>query len=99
MSKFRKMKKPYINVSLKTIFVLFLVLGLTGCKDKNTSKENKQVEEEKVTGAFQEDYDFLKKHSEDIILLQSGKSMVAISPSLQGRVMTSSKKDITFTNE
>ena len=42
----------------------------------------------KKEGSFSKDLTFLKKHT-DIIVLQEGKSALAIAPQYQGRVMTS----------
>ena len=46
------------------------------------------TEYRKKEGGFSEDLAFLKKHTE-IIVLQEGKSALAIAPQYQGRVMTS----------
>src|SRR5688572_28192447 len=72
---------------IKKIFVMALV-GLVGCGP--ASKEGQSKEEIKE-GSFAADVTFLKQFT-DIIVLQepSGKARVAISPALQGRVMTSS---------
>lgn len=61
---------------------VILGLLLLTCQPKNVEK----------TGAmYQDDLDFLQKYM-DIVLLKSadGRSMVAVAPSLQGRVLTSS---------
>ena len=46
------------------------------------------TEYRKKEGGFSKDLAFLKKHTE-IIVLQEGKSALAIAPQYQGRVMTS----------
>ena len=90
--------KPILKPSLKTIFIIILAIGFIGCKkDKDRTNEihDKEV---KATGAFQADVDFLKIHEKDLILLKSGKSMVAVAPRLQGRVMTSSANGMAGTS-
>ena len=76
---------------LKSVFITLFVIILIGCKnDKKASEGTQKTDEIKVIGAFQKDVDFIKEYEKDLIVLQSGKSMVAIAPRLQGRVMTSS---------
>jgi hypothetical protein len=72
---------------IKKIFVIALV-GLVGC---NPASKEGQSKDEIMGGSFAGDVTFLKQFT-DIIVLQepSGKAKVAISPALQGRVMTSS---------
>ncbi|MEC3908240.1 DUF6786 family protein [Tamlana sp. 2201CG12-4] len=74
----------------RTAFValLFTVL-LEGCKD-NKKEPSQADQKEVITGPFKEDVDFMKQYEKDLIVLQSGKSMIAVAPRLQGRVMTSS---------
>jgi len=67
------------------IFFSFLIIGCT-----NNEQSSNQMKEEKITGSFKADYEFLKEYSKDLVLLASGKSMLLVSPALQGRVMTSS---------
>jgi hypothetical protein len=75
----------------KSLFPLFILLFFFACQSEQTdqSEETKP----KPFMSFQNDADFLKKHT-DILILQepSGKGLIAVSGALQGRVMTSSSK-------
>jgi hypothetical protein len=83
-----------MNLSLRSIFEFFaILLMLFGCNQKQTTmRENLANSDsvEQTDPTFQKDVDFLKKYT-GIIVLQdaSGQGKVAISPALQGRVMTS----------
>jgi len=61
---------------------LFPILLLSGCATMGTPTKS---------GTFGDDVEFLKKHT-DVLVLQSpdGRAQVAVVPSMQGRVMTSS---------
>src|SRR6266545_714278 len=88
-----KSKKGYISLNFtwmptfnRTIFFLFFILLFhSNCSEK-TNPENKALQ-----NTFDADVEFLKKFT-DIIVLKSAdsKMQLAISPALQGRVMTSS---------
>ena len=72
----------------KKIFVTMALVGLVGCNP--ASKEN-QSKSEMKDGTFEVDVAFLQKFTDIIILEEpSGKAKIALSPALQGRVMTSS---------
>jgi hypothetical protein len=69
------------------VFVIIALSVLSGCVGPA------QQEAIKATGtsSFGEDIDFLKQHTSIIVLENAtGKSKIAVSPALQGRVMTSS---------
>lgn len=72
---------------IKIIFVIAVLVVFIRCKPP--VKENQSKEEVKE-GSFAADVAFLKQFT-DIIVLQepSGKAQIAVSPALQGRVMTS----------
>ena len=80
------------------IIVLFCLLVLSSCKNKN-SKDSSSNYEVNTTpketafekGTFGYDKFFLQKHYKNTIVLESNdkKSMLVLSPELQGRVMTS----------
>ncbi len=66
----------------KTLIILFVMISITlGCQTK---------EEQEGTMTFQEDLEFLKKHT-DVILLsdEEGQAQVVVSAGMQGRVLTS----------
>jgi hypothetical protein len=66
----------------RLLFILIGIAALTGCREENTKM---------ATNTFGEDIGFLKKHTDVVILKDgSGDSMVVVSPTLQGRVLTSS---------
>ena len=62
---------------MKIIWIISLLVTLIGCNSRKTTDN-----------AFGNDLDFLKSYT-DIIVLRSGNSRVAIAPSWQSRVMTS----------
>lgn len=74
---------------------LLIVIVAIGYSCKQTLKEGSTNENKKpktpIAGTFGDDLSFLKTHS-DIVTLQSGDGLVAVSPTLQGRVMTSTAK-------
>jgi hypothetical protein len=83
------MMKLIFKVSLEMTLSILLLTVIVACK--NNKKEVNVIDlEEVIRGPFQEDVDFMKKYEKDLIILKSGKSMVAVAPRLQGRVMTSS---------
>ena len=77
--------------SSKAVLLLVVLLILFGFDRPNKSNmERLDHTTENVKETFEEDYSFLKAHDQSVKLLNSGKSRVAVSPALQGRVMTSS---------
>lgn len=76
-----------VNFILYQLSVILLTL-LLSCKPGDGPKESGTIPEPYADGSFGYDYEFLKKYT-DIILLESGNGRVAVSPALQGRVMTS----------
>ena len=48
-------------------------------------------------GAFSQDANFMKKHTE-VLILKKGKSAVAVAPAYQGRVMTSTYDELSGTS-
>ncbi len=75
--------------------MFFVMLLITTCTDqkKSTQAVKDITDSVKSDFDFKSDIDFLKQYTE-IITLQSadGNSKVAVSPALQGRVMTSTSK-------
>ena len=69
------------------IFVIILVFSLPGCKGTSGSKPDEQAQDLQA-GSFGYDLEFLEKH-QDPLLLKRDDAMVLISPSYQGRVLTS----------
>lgn len=70
--------------------VLIITISLFSCKmEKPKSDEQEKNNIEEQGNSFKADYDFLRKYT-DIVLLEDkqGNGKVAISPALQGRVMT-----------
>ncbi|MET2985593.1 DUF6786 family protein [Aureibaculum conchae] len=93
------MMTSILNPLQKTIFILCFSILLIGCKnEKKESKQTQTTEAVKVTEPFQEDVDFMKQYEKDLIVLQSGESMIAVAPRLQGRVMTSSANGMAGTS-
>jgi len=87
---------------MKKIFFLFLLgIVLLGCKPSNKSNHENSVNQLKFSsesiekvfekGTFGYDKKFLQKNYKNTIILESDdkKSMLVLSPELQGRVMTS----------
>lgn len=76
---------------LKASFCSLLLVAsfiLSGCGAKK--KENTQTEMEYKPGTFGYDLQWLSQHKEVVVLKsQDGKAQVAVCPSYQGRVMTS----------
>ncbi|MCY3024281.1 MAG: hypothetical protein NTW87_35335, partial [Planctomycetota bacterium] len=70
---------------IAALVVPVLVL-LSGCE----AERKEEGEMKKGAATFGDDVDFLRKHMEIIVLSdKSGGAQVAVSPGLQGRVMTS----------
>jgi hypothetical protein len=85
------MKMKFLGIKYSSIVpVFFLMLLIMGCTDKKQSSDEQAASAPAKESGFQSDVTFLKQYT-DIIVLQetSGKSKVAVSPALQGRVMTS----------
>ncbi len=61
--------------------LLLLLAGMTGCQSSTTQA---------MTGSFGDDLQFLKGHTETIVLSDAtGQAQIAIAPEYQGKVMTS----------
>jgi hypothetical protein len=72
---------------VKNIFVIPMCVILAGC---STAVKDNQPKEEIMEGSFASDVAFLKQFTEVVVLQEpSGKAKIALSPALQGRVMTS----------
>ena len=83
------MNKSIIAIE-KQVILFFVIITLLGsCTQEQPKKESKQESPKEMEHNFLSDYNFLQKYG-DVVLLQSENSMVAVSPALQGRVMTSS---------
>jgi hypothetical protein len=72
------------------MLVSWLFLFVAGCKERKESEDSVSVGSQASQPDFGNDVEFLKRYT-DIILLEdsAGKAKVAVSPALQGRVMTS----------
>ncbi|WP_044210596.1 DUF6786 family protein [Flammeovirga sp. OC4] len=69
-----------MNNSSKRLLVVFFAFIFFNCElEKNYTK-----------GSFGEDIAFLNKYIDDLVILEDGQSLVAVSPKLQGRVFTTS---------
>ena len=80
------------NRPLFRVIAIFLILILQGCMKSKKSPENTISSDSSATG-FDDDVNFLKKFTEIIVLkAPDGNSKIAISPALQGRVMTSTSE-------
>lgn len=78
------------KVTLTSVWCFVVLCAFFGC---NPQKSNTQADgaKEILTGSYQDEVDFLKSFTEIIELSSPDDSArVALSPSLQGRVMTSS---------
>ena len=77
--------------TFKVICLMAIVSFLIGCNTTEAEKKEVIVEEKPDYISFAEDVAFMKEYV-DIIQLSdaTGKAKVAVSPALQGRVMTSS---------
>ena len=71
---------------VKVLVIMISIVVLAGCVEKKSKTQ---------TITFAQDLSFLKKHT-DVIIIEdkSGKSMVAVLPTLQGRVMTSTAEGL-----
>jgi hypothetical protein len=68
------------------IRILFII-ALAGCSGPAKQVTNNASE----TASFVDDVDFMRRHTSIVVLQDvTGKSKIAVSPALQGRVMTSS---------
>lgn len=77
-----------------SIWLILFALLFSGCGDKKQDSSQSFVSNDSMQSPrFKDDLDFLKKFTRIVVLQNvSGKSMVAISPALQGRVMTSTSE-------
>lgn len=72
------------------IICIFVLAFYIGCGPEKYSSSADQSQQKSEFNTFQNDLEFLREHTEIIVLEEgSGKGKVALSPSLQGRVMTS----------
>lgn len=74
------------------LIIILISLLYTGCNTKNNQTE-KELNLDK--GTFGYDLDFLGKHYNDLVILENADAGIIISPSLQGRVMTSTAGGLT----
>lgn len=90
------MQKQIIHILSENHLFIFLVVVffLSGCaKKKQIVEETNRFESQDTSHNFKADIDFLKQYTGIIVLSDSsGKSNVAVSPALQGRVMTSTSE-------
>lgn len=78
------------------LFFACLLLAAFSCQQLGKEADTGETDSEKTYQSFQEEVDFLKKHIEILVLqAPSSKGMIALSPALQGRVMTSSSQGAT----
>ncbi|SFB53583.1 hypothetical protein SAMN04489723_11770 [Algoriphagus aquimarinus] len=74
----------------KSLFILGIVVFLGGCNQKRSTNQKMKNSDSKDYSSYDDDVSFLKDFVEVIELTDpSGKSKVAVSAALQGRVMTS----------
>ncbi|QTE23684.1 DUF6786 family protein [Polaribacter cellanae] len=98
-----------IKMYLKSTLLFLCVITLISCKNKDSKQSNdtntnvrKVINEASFEkGTFGYDKDFLQKNYKNTLVLESDdkKAILALSPELQGRVMTSSlngNKGISF---
>jgi hypothetical protein len=76
-----------MNAIRRQISVI-LLLFLCHCSAKETQRPAEIPEFEK--GKFGYDLQFLKKHHNDLVVLENGEAQLILLPAYQGRVMTSS---------
>lgn len=79
---------------MKYLFVISTLLLLVSCEQKKpqtTEKMNDTIQATYQKGTFGYDFQFLKEHHSDAILLhdESNQAQVVVLPGYQGRVMTS----------
>jgi hypothetical protein len=73
--------------------VAILIIGGTSCTTQKQPEVKTSAASDSVSGSFQSDVEFLKRFTKVIVLQDSsGKGKVALSPALQGRVMTSTSE-------
>jgi len=78
-----------LKAVLKIGTLLLLVVSI-GCRGTGKAKDEVPAEDPTARNNFKEDVDFIKMHTELIVLeSNNGISKIAISPELQARVMTS----------
>ena len=79
-----------MNNIITTIAIACMIFGLLSC-DSAKKENNATPVVEYKKGTFGYDKTFLQKHYKNTIVLESNdrKSMIVLSPELQGRVMTS----------
>lgn len=87
------MKSKIMKLSL---LILIVAIGYSCRQTLKEGGTNKKTETP-VAVTFGDDLSFLKVHS-DIVTLQLGDGLVAVSPALQGRVMTSSANGMKGTS-
>jgi hypothetical protein len=82
------------NLSVTQLSSLFVTVFILSCAEKKQLIENtNRFESQDTSSNFKADIDFLKQYTDIIVLRDSsGKSKVAVSPALQGRVMTSTSE-------
>ena len=74
-----------LPVLLLSFIILATIQSCSGPQKEDTDEKKAFYEK----GMFGYDLDFLKRHYKDLIVLEHGDAGVIVSPSLQGRVMTS----------
>ncbi|MGI9544725.1 MAG: DUF6786 family protein [Cyclobacteriaceae bacterium] len=78
-----------------TILLTVAIVSFTACNQERKQNNDQQLLDPNLTvplgfTTFQDDLDFLKEHIEVLVLEEAaGKGKIAVSPRLQGRVMTS----------
>lgn len=86
------MKKLFTSIKYASISITLLIFLISGCSKKKPIADVSSISENESQNApvFENDVAFLKKFTTIIVLQDStGKSKVAVSAALQGRVMTS----------
>src|SRR5690606_30115361 len=71
------------------IYLILAILLLVGCSQ--IAKKDKKMENPKfVEGSIGYDQEFLENRDKDLVVLQSGSSVMLVSPKYQAKVFTSS---------
>jgi hypothetical protein len=84
----------YIIAMKKRIFFIYAIIILAGCSNNNVNNKlfnRNNMDFTFSPGTFGYDIELISTHQELVLLKgENGKSVVAVSPAWQGRVMTSS---------
>lgn len=79
------MKPQFLPLLILNFVILISFQACTKSQKEKAEETNASYEK----GTFGYDLNFLKKHYDDLVVLEDGEAGMIISPALQGRVMTS----------